>query len=220
MNANFTYKLSVIIVNYNVEYFVDQCLDAVKKAIKNQPIEIIVMDNASLDGSVEVLKTKHSDCTLVFNETNVGFSMANNQGIKRAKGEYILLLNPDTIVEESTFEKVIAFMDAHPNVGGLGVRMIDGRGKFLPESKRGLPTPKVAFYKIFGLSKLFPKSKRFGKFGSSMRGGFGKFGKNKSADDISSKASEDDREKMKHEIGKYQQKQRCCRILLPNLRWQ
>ncbi|MDC3252801.1 glycosyltransferase family 2 protein [Crocinitomicaceae bacterium] len=156
--------MSVIIVNYNVEYFVDQCLDAVKKAIKNQPIEIIVMDNASLDGSVEVLKTKHSDCTLVFNETNVGFSMANNQGIKRAKGEYILLLNPDTIVEESTFEKVIAFMDAHPNVGGLGVRMIDGRGKFLPESKRGLPTPKVAFYKIFGLSKLFPKSKRFGQY--------------------------------------------------------
>ena len=164
MESNHTYKLSVIIVNYNVEYFVDQCLDSVKKAIKQLPVEVIVIDNASMDGSVEVLKNKHSNCTLIFNEKNVGFSKANNQGIECAKGEYILLLNPDTIVEESTFEKVIAFMDAHPNAGGLGVRMIDGRGTFLPESKRGLPTPMVAFYKIFGLSTIFPKSKRFGHY--------------------------------------------------------
>ncbi|MBN2806866.1 MAG: glycosyltransferase, partial [Prolixibacteraceae bacterium] len=101
---------------------------------------------------------------LIANKQNVGFSKANNQAIRLAKGQYVLLLNPDTVVEEDTFEKVIAFMDAHPEAGGLGVKMIDGKGKFLPESKRGLPTPWVAFYKMFGLSALFKKSKTFGKY--------------------------------------------------------
>lgn len=164
MESKFKYKLSVIIVNYNVEYFVDQCLSSVKKSITNYPIEIMVIDNASIDGSVELLKAKYPEFRLIFNEDNLGFSKANNQGIDCAEGEYILLLNPDTVVEESTFEKVIKFMDEHPDAGGLGVRMIDGKGRFLPESKRGLPTPMVAFYKIFGLSKIFPKSKRFGQY--------------------------------------------------------
>lgn len=92
------------------------------------------------------------------NHDNVGFSRANNQAIKIAKGEYILLLNPDTVVEEDTFDKCISFMDKTPDAGGLGVKMVDGKGLFLPESKRGLPIM-VAFYKIFGLSKLFPKVK-------------------------------------------------------------
>jgi GT2 family glycosyltransferase len=143
---------------------VDQCLDSVKKALKGLPIETIVIDNASIDGSVDLLREKYSEFKLIFNENNLGFSKANNQGIRIAQGEYVLLLNPDTVVEESTFEKVIQFMDKNPNAGGLGVRMIDGRGQFLPESKRGLPTPMVAFYKIFGLSKIFPRSKRFGQY--------------------------------------------------------
>src|SRR5690606_24040949 len=101
---------------------------------------------------------------VIDNRENLGFSKANNQAIRQSDSEYILLLNPDTVVEEDTFRKVIAFMDEHPDAGGLGVRMIDGSGKFLPESKRGLPTYDVAFYKIFGLSALFPKSKTFGRY--------------------------------------------------------
>lgn len=158
-------KLSIIIVNYNVQYFLEQCIYAVLKATENIPSEIFVVDNNSTDGSVEMVKKQFSDkVILIANKENVGFSKANNQAIKVAKGEYVLLLNPDTVVEEDTFTKCIEFMDEHPDAGGLGVKMIDGKGVFLPESKRGLPTPLVAFYKIFGLSTLFPKSKRFGKY--------------------------------------------------------
>lgn len=157
-------KLSVVIVNYNVEHFLEQCLHSVFKALKNTTAEVFVVDNNSVDGSVAMIKEKFPQIILIENKKNTGFSYANNQAIKVAKGEYVLLLNPDTVVEEDTFEKVIAFMDAHPEGGGLGVKMIDGKGVFLPESKRGLPTPAVAFYKIFGLSKLFPKSKTFGKY--------------------------------------------------------
>ncbi len=157
-------KLSVIIVNYNVRYFLDQCLNSVLRAKKNLPIEIFVVDNNSVDGSVEMVKEKFTSVILIENKENYGFSKANNQAIKQAKGEYILLLNPDTIVEENTFEKCLKFMDEHSDAGGLGVKMIDGKGNFLPESKRGLPTPSVAFYKIFGLSTLFPKSKKFGQY--------------------------------------------------------
>lgn len=164
MTEQNTYKLSVIIVNYNVEFFLEQCLNSVKKALEKVSGEVFVVDNNSIDGSVEMVKTKFPEVKLLANKDNRGFSKANNQAIEIAKGEYVLLLNPDTVVEEDTFEKVISFMDQHPDAGALGVRMLDGRGKFLPESKRGLPTPIVAFYKIFGLSKLFPKSKRFGQY--------------------------------------------------------
>lgn len=157
-------KLSIIIVNYNVKYFLEQCLYSVRKATKNIAIETIVVDNNSVDGSVEMLKSKFPEVILIANQKNTGFSVANNQGIQISKGEYVLLLNPDTVVQEDTFEKVIQFMDEHPDAGGLGIKMIDGKGVFLPESKRGLPTPMVAFYKIFGLSKLFPKSKIFGRY--------------------------------------------------------
>ena len=126
--------------------------------------EIFVVDNNSVDGSVEMIREKFPHVHLIANKKNLGFAKANNQAIRKAKGEYILLLNPDTVVEDDTFSKVIAFMDAHPDAGGLGVKMVDGSGKFLPESKRGLPTPATAFYKIFGLSTLFPHSKRFSKY--------------------------------------------------------
>lgn len=156
--------LSVIIVNYNVPYFLEQAILSVKKAIHNIEAEIIVIDNASKDKSVEMMQQKFPDVTLIANKENVGFSKANNQGIKIATGDYVLLLNPDTVVQEDTFEKCIAFMEKHLEAGALGVKMIDGKGNFLPESKRALPTPKIAFFKAFGLSALFPKSPLFGRY--------------------------------------------------------
>ncbi|MFT7611538.1 MAG: GT2 family glycosyltransferase [Parvicellaceae bacterium] len=157
-------KLSVIIVNYNVEYFLEQCINAAQKALLKTSGEIIVVDNNSIDRSVEMVQQKFPEILLIANKENTGFSMANNQAMRIAKGEYVLLLNPDTVVEEDTFFKCVEFMDQHPDAGGLGVKMIDGMGRFLPESKRGLPTPWVAFYKIFGLSTIFNKSKKFGKY--------------------------------------------------------
>jgi O-antigen biosynthesis protein len=157
-------KLSVIIVNYNVSHFLEQCLLSVEAARKAIDSEVIVVDNNSVDGSLTMLREKFPHITLIANEHNVGFSRANNQGIGVSTGRYVLLLNPDTVVESDTFLKCINFMDAHPDAGGLGVQMVDGKGRFLPESKRALPTPDVAFYKVFGLSALFPKSKRFGRY--------------------------------------------------------
>ncbi len=157
-------KLSVIIVNYNVKHFLEQCLFSVLKASEKIETEIIVVDNHSADGSVQMVSDKFPQIQLIANDKNLGFSAANNIGIKKSKGKYILLLNPDTVVEEDSFIKTVNYMDAHPDTGGLGVKMIDGKGHFLPESKRGLPTPTVAFYKIFGISRLFPKSKLFNRY--------------------------------------------------------
>lgn len=165
------HKLSVVIVNYNVRYFLEQTIQSAQASIaymqSQNPAftaDIWVVDNDSVDGSVEMVKEKFPEVHLIDNKKNVGFSKANNQAIRLSKGEYVLLLNPDTVVEESTFYKCISFMDEHPKAGGLGVKMIDGKGQFLPESKRGLPTPMVAFFKIFGFSALFPNSKTFGRY--------------------------------------------------------
>ncbi len=157
-------RLTVIIVNYNVEFFLEQCLHSVEEASKEVTTEVIVVDNNSSDHSCSMVREKFPGVHLIENEENVGFSRANNQGITIAQGDYILLFNPDTLVEETAFERMVTFMDTHDDAGGLGVRMIDGKGNFLPESKRGLPKPMVAFYKIFGLSALFPKSKTFGRY--------------------------------------------------------
>jgi len=157
-------KLSIVIVNYNVKYFLEQCLYAATKAASKVNSEIIVVDNDSVDGSCQMVEEKFPEIILIANKENVGFSKANNQAIRIAKGEYILLLNPDTVVEEDSFLKITTFMDRTPDAGGLGVKMIDGKGRFLPESKRGLPTPEVAFWKMFGFSSLFPHSKRFGRY--------------------------------------------------------
>lgn len=157
-------QLSIVIVNYNVEFFLEQCLNSVFAATKHIEAEVFVVDNNSIDGSVKMIKDRFPDVILIENKDNSGFSKANNQALKIAKGKYHLLLNPDTVVEEDTFTKCLDFMESHPDCGGLGVNMIDGKGNFLPESKRGLPTPKVAFFKIFGLSRLFPKSRTFGQY--------------------------------------------------------
>lgn len=156
--------LSIIIVNYNVKYFLEHCLLSVREAVKDINAEIWVVDNHSVDNSMEMVRSKFPEVKCIENKENLGFSKANNQAIKLSKGKYVLLLNPDTVVENDTFKKVIEFMELNADAGGLGVYMIDGKGNFLPESKRGLPKPSVAFYKIFGLSKLFPKSKIFGKY--------------------------------------------------------
>jgi O-antigen biosynthesis protein len=157
-------KIAVIIVNYNVAFFLEQCLNSVAKAMESEPAEVWVVDNNSVDGSVEMVAQKFPWVKLIANKDNRGFSRANNQAMELSQCSYQLLLNPDTVIEEDTLKKVVDYMDAHPDAGGLGVRMVDGKGKFLPESKRGLPTPAVAFYKIFGISRLFPRSKRFGRY--------------------------------------------------------
>jgi GT2 family glycosyltransferase len=157
-------KLSVVIVSYNVKYFLEQALNSVFKSITDFDFEVFVVDNASVDGSAAMVANSFPQVHLMENKDNVGFSRANNQAIRQSKAEYILLLNPDTIIREDTLQQVVTFMDHHANAGALGVKMIDGKGQFLPESKRGFPSPDVAFFKMSGLSRLFPKSKLFGRY--------------------------------------------------------
>lgn len=144
-------QLSIIIVNYNVVHFLDLCLDSVFAAIVNFDAEIIVVDNASTDGSCEMVKNKYPKVALVANKNNVGFAKANNQGVAIAQGTYICILNPDTVLGETIFDEVYAFAKAQSTqIGAIGVRLVDGTGKFLPECKRNLPTPRVAFQKFVG----------------------------------------------------------------------
>ena len=157
-------KLSIVIVNYNVRYFLEQTLLSVYKSVVDFEYEIFVVDNHSRDDSLKLLAQKFPEVNVIANQENVGFSKANNQAIVQAKGEYILLLNPDTIVQEDTLMKCVNKMDSDTTIGGLGIKMYDGAGKFLPESKRGFPSPMAAFAKMSGLSKLFPRSKLFGQY--------------------------------------------------------
>lgn len=156
--------LSIVIVNYNVCGFLEQCLLSVRDAVKGISHEIFVVDNASTDGSEAYISTRFPQVKYIYNTENVGFSKANNQAIAQSSGRYVLLLNPDTVVGESVLDEACHFLDEHDDAGALGVKMIDGDGKFLPESKRGFPSPWVSFCKIFGLSKLFPYSRRFGRY--------------------------------------------------------
>jgi O-antigen biosynthesis protein len=157
-------ELSVIIVNFNVRDFLRQCLCSVKTASENIDCETLVVDNNSEDGSVGMIKSEFPDVKLIINRVNSGFSAANNQAIKKSQGRFILLLNPDTIVEKDAFSKCIDFMNIHSDAGAIGVRMKNGEGRFLPESKRAFPTPGIAFFKTFGLSFLFPKSPILNKY--------------------------------------------------------
>jgi GT2 family glycosyltransferase len=150
-------QLSIIILNYNVRYFLELCVLSVQKALENVDGEIIVIDNNSQDNSCEMMKQRFPSVKLIENKENSGFPKGNNIGVAAAKGEYICILNPDTVVAEDTFTKVLAFAKKQNNLGIVGVKLIDGTGNFLPESKRGIPTPFVAFTKITGLYKIFPK---------------------------------------------------------------
>jgi GT2 family glycosyltransferase len=154
-------QLSVIILNYNVRYFLELCLLSVESALENMESEIIVVDNNSADDSCEMVRRRFPNVKLIENKENSGFPKGNNIGVAQAKGEYICILNPDTVVAEDTFFKVLAFAEKQHNLGIIGVKLIDGTGNFLRESKRGIPTPFTAFTKITGLYKI---SDFFGKY--------------------------------------------------------
>ena len=157
-------KLSVVIVNYNVRYYLEQCLLSVEKALCGLNGEVFVVDNDSTDDSMTYLKSRFPWVRYIESRENVGFSKANNQAIAQARGEYVLLLNPDTIVGERSLRECIDFMDGHPQAGICGVGMLRVDGSFAPESRRGIPTPFVAFCKMSGLGALFPKSRLFGRY--------------------------------------------------------
>lgn len=156
--------LSVIIVNYNVKHFLEQCLCSVEKAARYLSAEIIVVDNNSTDGSLAYLRPRFPHVKFLPNTENTGFAKACNQGLAAATGEYLLFLNPDTIVPEDCFTACTGFMKEHPGAGALGIRMLDGRGRFLRESKRAFPSPLTSLYKLSGLSKLFPRSSTFSRY--------------------------------------------------------
>ena len=157
-------KLSIIIVNYNVKYFLEQCLCSVGKAIKNIDAEILVVDNGSADNSVAYLSAQFSQVKFIVNDSNLGFAKANNKALMQCNGNYVLFLNPDTILPEDVLINCLNFLDTGPGAGVVGVRMIDGSGAFLPESKRSFPSPVVSFYKLTGLSAAFPKSRLFNRY--------------------------------------------------------
>ncbi|HEU0111786.1 MAG TPA: glycosyltransferase [Flavisolibacter sp.] len=157
-------KLSIIIVNYNVKYFLEQCLYSVLKACKEIESEILVVDNHSTDGSLDYLQPKFPGVQFIKSENNQGFGKACNKGLGLASGDYILFLNPDTIVSEDSFTTCISFFETQPDCGAVGVQMIDGSGRFLKESKRSFPSPVTALYKLSGLALSFPKSKVFGRY--------------------------------------------------------
>ncbi len=156
--------LSVIIVNYNVKKLLKECIQSVLTASEGIETEVWVVDNNSSDGSVTMLQKDYPEVKLINNKNNPGFSVANNQAIKQVKGEHILLLNPDTLLQKETLKKCLEFMNRTPNCGALGVAMLNENGDFLPESKRGFPTPWVSFCKMSGLNKLFPYSSRFNRY--------------------------------------------------------
>jgi len=157
-------KLSIVIVNYNVKFFLEQCLSSVYAAVSGLDIEVWVVDNNSSDGSIDYLKPRYPEVNFITNTNNPGFAIANNQAIKNCNGEYILLLNPDTVIGEESLRTICFYMDENPDVGAAGVKMMNANGVFLPESKRAFPSPWVSFCKLFGLSKLFPSSRTFARY--------------------------------------------------------
>ncbi|MFM2338133.1 MAG: hypothetical protein RL115_1326 [Bacteroidota bacterium] len=156
--------ISIIIVNYNVKHFLEQCLLSVQAALSHVAGEVLVIDNHSTDNSIEYLQPQFPFVHFIANKENIGFGKACNQGLQLAQGKYVLFLNPDTIVPENCFEKCISFIQKQPQAGALGIRMIDGSGRFLKESKRSFPSPLTSLYKLFGLSRLFPTSKTFSRY--------------------------------------------------------
>ena len=156
--------ISIIIVNYNVKYFLEQCLCSLRKATSTIESEVFVVDNNSSDESISYLKHRFPLVNFIYNEENVGFAKANNQVLQQCKGDYILYLNPDTIIPEDCFEKCIEFFEKTSDCGAIGIKMIDGSGTFLPESKRGFPSPIASFFKLTGLSELFPRSPIFNQY--------------------------------------------------------
>ena len=156
--------LSIIIVNYNVKHYLEQCLCSVRAAVSGMEAEIFVVDNDSTDGSLSFLQPIFKDVRFISNDTNLGFAKANNQALQLCRGKYVLFLNPDTLVPEDALAKAVYYMQEHPEAGALGIRMIDGNGHFLPESKRAFPTPLASLFKLTGFASLFPRSAFFNKY--------------------------------------------------------
>lgn len=157
-------KISVIIVNYNVKYFLEVCLHSVLRATNEFDAELIVVDNNSTDGSMQMVAEKFPTVIRIENKDNAGFGKANNQGVAIAKGEYILFLNPDTVMPEDFFTKTIGYMDAHPEAGSIGPKLLDGKGQFAPDGKKSFPSLSVAIFKTTGINKVFSKSPYFNKY--------------------------------------------------------
>lgn len=157
-------KLSVVIVNYNVKYYVEQCLKSLQRSLATVDAEVFVMDNHSRDGSVDYLASRFPWVKIVRLNHNLGFAKANNKAITMSHGEYVLLLNPDTVLSETLIPRVLSFMDTHPRAGASGVWMMDASGENAKESRRGVPTPMTSFYKLSGLCSCFPHHPRIGKY--------------------------------------------------------
>ncbi len=162
-------KLSVIIVSYNVKYYLEQCLHSVFRSTGKDETEVFVVDNASADNTAGHIarrfpKEQYPQLHFIANKTNEGFGRANNKALKKSKGKYVLFLNPDTLLAEDTINTCLEFMESHKDAGALGTRMLKPTGEFAPESRRGLPTPFTAFCKLTGLSRLFPHSKILGRY--------------------------------------------------------
>lgn len=159
-----TPDVSVIIVNYNVREFLEQALESVERAAAGLAVETFVIDNNSADGSTQMVREHFPKVRLIENEENVGFAAANNQAIREASGRHLLILNPDTLLQEDTLHALVRFMDEHPNAGAAGCRILNPDGTFAPESRRSFPTPSVALYRLTGLSRFFPHSPIFGRY--------------------------------------------------------
>lgn len=157
-------KLSVVIVNYNVKFYLEQCLRSLYLSAEGIEMEVFVVDNNSSDGSIAYLRERFPQVNYIENEDNRGFSKANNQAIREARGEYVLLLNPDTILTSRTLKDCLALLDSHPQAGATGVAMYGASGQFALESRRALPVPWTSFCKMAGLTRLFPRTRLFGRY--------------------------------------------------------
>lgn len=157
-------KLSVVIVSYRVRCYLLQCLRSVFRALEGMEAEVFVVDNHSDDGSVEAVARYYPQVRLIASAHNVGFARANNKAIREATGDYVLLLNPDTVVGEEVLRHAVAFMDSHPDAGACGVHMLNSDGSDAPESRRGVPSPMTSFYKMSGLCARYPHSRRYGRY--------------------------------------------------------
>ena len=159
--------LSIIIVNYNVKNLLENCINSILSASKNFQTEIIVVDNNSFDGSPAYIKSRfdgYNDIRVIENNVNLGFAKANNLGVSAASGKYILILNPDTILREDTIDKCIKFIESRDDIGILSCKLVLPNGKLDLACRRSFPSSSVAFYRMIGLSKLFPNNKIFGKY--------------------------------------------------------
>ena len=157
-------KLTVVIVNYNVKYYVEQCIHSVLRATDGLDVEVSVVDNHSHDGSVDYLRKRFPGISIIESNHNLGFSRANNVAIRQTESEYVLMLNPDTIVSEDSICESVRFLDAHPKAGAVGVKMLNSNGIKAKESRRGIPTPLTAFYKMCGLCARYPRHPKYGKY--------------------------------------------------------